>query len=125
MTIAFASIIFLLLLLLLKQSMDKLHPIILVILFFILMQFVMMGQLIPLWQQLSNVFQAVPYSKSLLFTAFLFVIGEMICALLDQFEYEAIATVVKLSIRITVVSYWLKILQPAFQTLVNLLERFM
>ncbi|WP_234417255.1 pyruvate formate-lyase [Lysinibacillus sp. 2017] len=110
---------------LLKQSMDKLHPIILVILFFILMQFVMMGQLIPLWQQLSNVFQAVPYSKSLLFTAFLFVIGEMICALLDQFEYEAIATVVKLSIRITVVSYWLKILQPAFQTLVNLLERFM
>ena len=120
----FASIISLVLLLFIKQSMDKLHSIVVVIFFFIFIQFIVLRQLIPLWQQLNSAFQKVPYSKGLLFTAFLFVLSELICELLDQMEYEAFALAVKLSIRLTLVSYWFVLLQPAFHRLVNLLERF-
>ncbi|MEK4628269.1 MAG: pyruvate formate-lyase [Solibacillus sp.] len=120
----FASIIFVVLLVLIKQSMDKLHAIIVVIAFFIFVQFIILRQLIPLWQKLAQIFTQVPYSKGLLFTAFLLILSELICSLLDQLEYESFVTAVQLSIRIVLVSYWLTLLEPAFRTLVNLLERF-
>jgi hypothetical protein len=120
----FASIIFVVLLLLIKQSMDKLHAIIAVIAFFIFVQFIILRQLIPLWQQLAQIFTQVPYSKGLLFTAFLLILCELICALLDQMEYESFVTAVQLSVRIVLVSYWLTLLEPAFRTLVNMLGRF-
>ena len=120
----FASVIFLVLLLFMKQSMDKLHGILVVIAFFIFMQFVVRQQLVPLWQQLAHIFNIIPYSKGLLFTAFLFILNELLCELLEQLEYEAFASLVTLSIRITVIVYWIKELQPAFQSLSRLLERF-
>ncbi|MER1988757.1 pyruvate formate-lyase [Solibacillus isronensis] len=119
----FASIIYLVLFLILKQTMDKLHSIIVVIAFFIFFQFVVREQLIPLWQRLAVIFNNVPYSKGLLFTALLFLLNELICQLLDQFEYEAFATLVTLSIRMTAVLYWINLLQPKFQLLIQLLER--
>lgn len=119
----FASIIYLVLFLILKQTMDKLHSIIVVIAFFIFFQFVVREQLIPLWQRLAVIFSNVPYSKGLLFTALLFLLNELICQLLDQFEYEAFATLVTLSIRMTAVLYWINLLQPKFQLLIQLLER--
>lgn len=119
----FASVIYLVLFLFLKQTMDKLHSIIVVIAFFIFFQFVVREQLIPLWQRLAVIFNNVPYSKGLLFTALLFLLNELICQLLDQFEYEAFATLVTLSIRMTAVLYWINLLQPKFQLLIQLLER--
>ena len=119
----FASVIYLVLFLILKQTMDKLHSIIVVIAFFIFFQFVVREQLIPLWQRLAVIFNNVPYSKGLLFTALLFLLNELICQLLDQFEYEAFATLVTLSIRMTAVLYWINLLQPKFQLLIQLLER--
>lgn len=119
----FASVIYLVLFLFLKQTMDKLHSIIVVIAFFIFFQFVAREQLIPLWQRLAVIFNNVPYSKGLLFTALLFLLNELICQLLDQFEYEAFATLVTLSIRMTAVLYWINLLQPKFQLLIQLLER--
>ena len=117
----FASVIYLVLFLILKQTMDKLHSIIVVIAFFIFFQFVVREQLIPLWQRLAVIFNNVPYSKGLLFTALLFLLNELICQLLDQFEYEAFATLVTLSIRMTAVLYWINLLQPKFQLLIQLL----
>jgi hypothetical protein len=125
MNILFASIVFIVLLLFLNQVMDKLHPIFVIIFFFIMMQAIVFQLLIPLFQQLQVVFQKVPYSKNLLWTAFLLLIGEMICGLLEQLEYEAFAELVKFAVRLVLVSYWLMLLQPAFQTIANLLERFL
>ena len=125
MNILFGSIIFIVLLLLLNQIMDKIHPIIVIIFFFILMQAIVFQLLIPLFQQLQVVFHKVPYSKNLLWTAFILLIGEMICGLLEQMEYEAFATLVKFAVRLVLVSYWLTLLLPAFQTIANLLERFL
>ena len=125
MNILFGSIIFIVLLILLNQVMDKLHPVFVIIFFFILMQAIVFQLLIPLFQQLQVVFHKVPYSKNLLWTAFLLLIGEMICGLLEQMEYEAFATLVKFAVRLVLVSYWLTLLLPAFQTIANLLERFL
>lgn len=119
----FASVIYLVLFLFLKQTMDKLHSIIVVIAFFIFFQFIVREQLIPLWQRLAIIFNNVPYSKGLLFTALLFLMNELICQLLEQYEYDAFATLVTLSIRMTAVLYWINLLQPKFQLLIQLLER--
>lgn len=124
MTSLFASVILLLLLVLIKQSMDKLHALFVVIFFFIFCQFVIRNQLIPLWQKLASIFEQVPYSKGLLYTALLLILSELFCELLEQLEYESLAAIVKLSIRITLVGFWLLELQPALTTLLSLLERF-
>ncbi|ATP40962.1 pyruvate formate-lyase [Solibacillus sp. R5-41] len=123
MSILFASVVFILLLQLIKQSMDRLHSIILIVFFFIFVQFVVRGQLIPFWQVLEETFNKAPYAKGLLFTAFLLILSELFCELLDQMEYEAFSTVVKLSIRLTLVGYWFNELQPAFKSVMELLER--
>lgn len=119
----FASIIYLVLFLFLKQTMDKLHNLIVVIAFFIFLHFIIREQLIPLWQRLAVLFEMVPYSKGLLFTALLFLLNEIICRLLEQMEYEAFVTLVTVSIRLTAVLYWINLLQPQFQRLLQLLER--
>lgn len=119
----FASVLLLVLLLFLQQLFDKLHPILVVIFFFILLQFIVRTQLFPLWQQLATLFQNVPYSKGLLYTALLFLCKEVFCALLEQLEYEAYAVLVTLSVRLTVVVYWVNELVLPFQTILRLLER--
>ncbi|MEK4700303.1 pyruvate formate-lyase [Solibacillus sp. FSL R7-0668] len=123
MMILFASIVFLVLLILLKQSFEQLHSIIVIIFFFVILQFIFRTQLYPLWQQLATLFQSVPYSKGLLYTALLFLSKDLFCALLKQMEYEAYVSLVTLSIRLTVIVYWVNELATPFQTFVQLLER--
>lgn len=103
--------------------MDRLHAIILIVFFFIFAQFVIRRQLIPSWQLLEETFRKAPYTKGLLFTAFLLILSDLFCELLAQMEYDAFATVVKLSIRLTLVGYWFNELQPAFKSVLELLER--
>lgn len=123
MSILFASVIFLLLLQLIKQSMDRLHAILLIVFFFIFVQFVIRRQLIPFWQLLEETFRQAPYTKGLLFTALLLILSDLFCELLAQMEYDAFATIVKLSIRLTLVGYWFNELQPAFKSVLELLGR--
>lgn len=123
MTLLFASIVVLLLLLLLKQSLDKLHGLIVVIVFFILLQALVKSQLFPLWQQLATLFQRVPYSKGLLYTALLLILKDLFCQLLEQLEYDAYAGLATLAIRITIVTYWVNEFTTPFQSLLQLLER--
>ena len=123
MVTLFASVLFLLLLVFIQQLFDKLHSVIVIIFFFIFLQFIMRLQLFPLWQQLATLFQSVPYSKGLLYTALLFLCKDIFCALLEQMEYEAYAVLITLSVRLTVVVYWVNELTTPFQTLLRLLER--
>lgn len=123
MIILFTSVVLLVLLILIKQSFEKLHSIIVIIFFFIIMQFILRSQVYPLWQQLATLFQSVPYSKGLLYTALLFISKDLFCALLKQLDYEAYESLVTLSIRLTVIVYWVNEFATPFQTFVQLLER--
>lgn len=123
MIVLFGSIIFLLLLLLMKEVYRPLHALLTVIFFFILFQYVLREQLMPLFKTLFSITGSVPYGRSLLFTAVLLLIGQLIVALLVEQEYEAIAEVVRLAVRLTLLTFWLMQLTPAFKELQTLLER--
>lgn len=123
MIVLFGSIIFLLLLLLMKEVYRPLHALLTVIFFFILFQYVLREQLLPLFKTLFSIAGSVPYGRSLLFSAVLLLIGQLIVALLVEQEYEAIAEVVRLAVRLTLLTFWLMQLTPAFKELQTLLER--
>ncbi|MER1984904.1 MAG: pyruvate formate-lyase [Solibacillus sp.] len=123
MIVLFGSIIFLLLLLLMKEAYRPLHALLTVILFFILFQYVLREQLLPLFKTLFSITANVPYGRSLLFSAVLLIIGQLLVALLVEQEYEAIAEVVRLAVRLTLITFWLMQLTPAFKELQTLLER--
>ncbi|MER2106641.1 MAG: pyruvate formate-lyase [Solibacillus sp.] len=123
MIVLFGSIIFLLLLLLMKEAYRPLHALLTVILFFILFQYVLREQLLPLFKTLFSITANVPYGRSLLFSAVLLIIGQLLVTLLVEQEYEAIAEVVRLAVRLTLITFWLMQLTPAFKELQTLLER--
>ncbi|MER2191188.1 MAG: pyruvate formate-lyase [Solibacillus sp.] len=123
MIVLFGSIIFLLLLLLMKEAYRPLHALLTVILFFILFQYVLREQLLPLFKTLFSITANVPYGRSLLFSAVLLIIGQLLVALLVEQEYEAIAEIVRLAVRLTLITFWLMQLTPAFKELQTLLER--
>lgn len=123
MVVLFSSVLFLLLLLLIKEAYKPLHALFTVILFFVLLQFVFRVQLLPLIHTLYNVAELIPYGKELLFSALLLLVGRLIMTLLNEHEYEAIAELVQLAVRLTLLSFWLVQLTPAFKALQRLLER--
>lgn len=117
------SVIFLLLLLLMKEAYRPLHGLLTVIFFFVLAQFVFFEQLLPLFQLLFGIARSVPYGHGLLFSAALLIVGQLVATLLNEQEYEAMAEVVRLAVRLTLVTFWFMQLQPAFKELQSLLER--
>lgn len=123
MIVLFGSIIFLILLLLMKEVYPPLHALFTVILFFILFQYVFREQLLPLFQILFTMTVSVPYGRSILFSAVLLLMGRLVNVLLVEQEYEAIAEVVQLAVRLTLITFWLMQLTPAFKELQTLLER--
>lgn len=123
MIVLLGSIIFLVLLLLMKEAYKPLHALLSVIFFFILFQYVFREQIYPLFQTLFTMTASVPYGRSLLFSAVLLLVGRLIATLLEEQEYEAIAELVTLAVRLTLVTFWLMQLTPAFQELQTLLER--
>lgn len=123
MVILFGSVLFLLLLLFMKEAYRPLHALFTVILFFILFQFFFIESLYPLFILLFGVAAAVPYGKGLLWSAAYLLIGQLIVTLLIEHEYEAIGELVKLAVRVSLVSFWLMQLTPAFRQLEALIER--
>lgn len=123
MIFLFFAVIFLVLLMLLKQSVGMLHPLLTVIFFFILFQSVVLQQLFPFLTSLQQLIVALPYGTELLYTALLLFVGQHFSILFEEHEYEAIAELIKTSVRITLLSFWLIQLTPVFRQLMSLFER--
>ncbi|MEK4229906.1 pyruvate formate-lyase [Solibacillus sp. FSL H8-0538] len=123
MIFLFFAVIFLLLLMLLKESVGKLHPLLMVIFFFILFQAVVLQQLIPFLTGLQQLITDLPYGTELIFTALLLLLGQHFSMLFEEQDYDAIAELVKTSVRITLLSFWLLQLTPVFRQLMSLFER--
>ncbi len=123
MTTIFAVVILLLLLQLMKQAMPSLHPLFTIIFTFIFLQFVFVQSIMPWARHFLAIIQHVPYARSLLYTALVFLISEFMFTLLADHEYEALGEVMRIAVRIALVTYWMTELEPAIQTLSNLLKR--
>lgn len=123
MVLVLSSIIFLLLLLFIKKAYEPLHALFTVVFFFVLFQFFFRTQLVPLFTTFYTIAAAVPYGRSLLFSAAYLLLGHLVVTLLVEHEYEAIGELVRLAVRVTLVTFWLAQLTPAFRQLEALIER--
>ncbi len=123
MTTIFAVVILLLLLQLIKQAIPSLHSLFTIIFTFIFLQFVFVQSIIPWARHFVTIIQHVPYALSLLYTAIVFLLSEFMFTLLVDHEYEALGEVMRIAVRIALVTYWMTELEPAIQALSNLLKR--
>ena len=123
MTIIFFAVIYLVLLLLIRESMYKLHALISIIFFFVLLQWIFFRQLLPFFKTLHTLIASLPYGNALLFTAGILLLSHHITEVFDEHEYEAIAGLLKVSVRLTLLVFWVAQLTPVFQQLATLLER--
>lgn len=124
MTYIFYAVICLLLLTFLKQAFEKLHPIVSIIVVFIIFQFIIMDQIIPLFRRLHFLFGQVPFANLLLASVVIIIVSEFVEHLLEEHDYETIAHLVKLSANVLLVSFWLKEAMPFVSKLQNLMEAF-
>jgi hypothetical protein len=103
--------------------MVKLHPLFMVIFFFILLQFLFFQQIMPFVTSVHLVLTQLPYSKGLVYSALLLVIGHLFAVLFEEQDYDAMAELIRLSVRLTLLSFWFVQLAPVFQQLMRLFER--
>lgn len=117
------GIVCLLLLLFVRGTMEKLHPIVQVLVYFILIAEIYRQLLRPIFTQLATSFTHIPYSQSILYSAFLLIINELIQAILEENEQEAIGQAVTLAVRASLISMWFVQLRPAIMQMTTLLQK--
>lgn len=106
MTFLFYAVILLLILLLIKESIPKLHALITLIFFFILLHFLLSMLVLPFIEQLLSYVHAVPYVSQLVYSALFYQLGLFFQMLFADEEYEPIGELVMMSIRIVLLMYW-------------------
>ena len=112
-----------LLLIFIKGTISKLHPIISIIFFFIFFTQVYALILYPLFSQLATITEGIPYSRLLAYTALLLLLSHLVKAILEEQDYSAIAEGVDIAVRGSLVLIWLQQLKPAMTQLTILLQK--
>lgn len=118
-----ASIVCLLLLLFVRESMEKLYPIVQVAIFCILFAQIFVHAVKPLFERLATGFTIVPHSETLLYSALLLLVNQFVEALLVEHDLESIAQAVTVAIHVSLVSMWFIKLEPVVLQMIALLER--
>lgn len=107
MTILIYAVILLLILLLIKETIPKLHSLIAIIFFFILLHFLLSKSVLPLIGQILSYVNSVPYVPQLVYSALFYQLGLFFKHLFDEQEYETIGEFVMFSVRIVLLTYWI------------------
>lgn len=123
MSALFSVVILLLLLLFIKQAIPTLHPLFAVIFTLIFLQVVAMQTIIPWARSFHAMVQSIPYAQSLLYTAVVLLLSEVILQLLTEHEYDTLGEIMHIAVRISLIVYWLAQLQPIIEALTNLLQK--
>lgn len=122
MEVFVVTIIAVLLLLLLKQVIEPLHPLIYIIFFFIIFSFLLSSIVLPFANKLLNLLPNLPFSKQLVYSAVLYLIGDLVKRLLEELDYDALGSLIQTAIRIVILTYWLKELSSILDQLKPFLE---
>ncbi|AMW98839.1 hypothetical protein M2M59_06985 [Rummeliibacillus sp. G93] len=84
------------------------HQFFAVVLFFILLSFLMMRVVLPFWQKLKTFFLFdLPYMPLILGSSLLYLCSLIVSHILDENDYESIAFISHLAIKIWIVTLWL------------------
>lgn len=102
------GVVVFLLLLFVKESNTKLFPLIFVTAFFVLLARIWTTQIRELIERFDALFLEVPFARLILISATLFLLGQILESILDQFDMESLAYIVFIAIRISIVYLWLE-----------------
>ncbi|RKJ62099.1 hypothetical protein D7X33_26545, partial [Butyricicoccus sp. 1XD8-22] len=107
MIFVFYAVILILVLILIRDSFEKLHTLIAIIFFFILLHFLLSMLVIPFIEKLLSYVHSVPYISQLVYSALFYQIGSLIHSMFEEQEYEAIGELVMIAVRIVLLTYWI------------------
>ncbi|MEK9198645.1 hypothetical protein ACH0B5_07400 [Ureibacillus sp. 179-F W5.1 NHS] len=117
------AVILILLLILIKETFEKLHAITVIVFFFILLYFLLSMLAIPFTEQLLTYVQSVPYVPQLVYSALFYQIGLFFQSLFDEKEYETFGELVMFSIRIVLLFYWTSEFAKVLSDFSSILEK--
>ncbi len=118
------GVVCLVLLLFVRGTFEKLHPLLQVVVCIILFAEIFQQWLRPIFTQLAKSFTMIPYSHSILYTAFLLLISQLLQNLLEGQDEEAIGQAVAIAVRASLVWMWIVQLKPAVTQMTALLQKF-
>lgn len=118
------GVVVFLLLLFVKESNTKLFPLIFVTAFFVLLARIWTTQIRELIERFDALFLEVPFARLILISATLFLLGQILESILDQFDMESLAYIVFIAIRISIVYLWLDAFEGVLTDLVELVQLF-
>lgn len=123
MTFLIYAVILMLLLIFIKETIGKLHGIIVLIFFFVLLYFLLSTLTIPFLEQLLSYVQSVPYVPQLVYSALFYQLGLFFQSIFEEEEYETFGELVMFSIRIVLLFYWTSELGKILSDLSSILEK--
>ncbi|MFC7684743.1 hypothetical protein [Ureibacillus sp. GCM10028918] len=123
MTFLIYAVILMILLIFIKETINKLHGIIVVIFFFVLLYFLLSMLTIPFLEQLLSYVQSVPYVPQLVYSALFYQLGLFFQSIFEEEDYETFGELVMFSIRIVLLFYWTSELGKILSSLSSILEK--
>lgn len=118
------GVVVFLLLLFVKESNSKLFPLIFVTAFFILFARMWTTQISGLIERFDALFLEVPFARLILISATMFLFGQILESILEQFDMDSLAYIVFIAIRISIVYLWLDAFEGVLTDLVELVQLF-
>ncbi|WP_413362632.1 hypothetical protein [Lysinibacillus sp. 3P01SB] len=106
-----------------KGAIGKLHSIISIIFFFLFLTQIYQFVLYPLFSELVSITDVLPYSKLIIYTALLLLFSQLIKAVLEEQEYDALSQGVDIAVRGSLILLWIQQLKPAMSQLTVLLQK--
>ena len=122
MTLLFYIVICFLILIFVKESYEKIHVIVSVIMVFIILQIIFATKIIPFFKTLSTTFQSVPFIGLLLGSTIIIIFGEFCMKLFEQYDYEVLQYFVHLIVGMTIALLWMEELFPYLDMLDDFLQ---
>jgi len=108
MIFLFYILLSLLLLVGIQMASPALHRLFSIVFFFILCSFLMMRVVLPFWQKLRTFYLFdLPYLPLILGSSLLYLCSIIVSYLLEENDYESIAFISHLAIKIWIVTLWL------------------
>ena len=122
MSLLFYIVICFLILIFVKESYEKIHVIVSIIMVFIILQIIFTNKIIPLFQKLSSTFQSIPFIGLLLGSTIIIIFGEFCMKLFEQYDYEVLQYFVHIIVGMTIALLWMEELFPYLDILDDFLQ---
>lgn len=114
MTVLGVLVIVFVLLVLVQQLNERMYPLLFIVVLLLLLLYFWTTVWRPFVEKLLQLFSEVPYSRQLLITMTLLLLGDVLDKMMNQFDMESYGFLVLLATRITILAIWLEPIEELF-----------